>query len=84
MIGILAVLLLSIAGFYLGYKLYKSNKEDNETVSMYAAITMICAVTGGIVLTSYLLLNDFFKNNVGIIDIKLALPHLSPRPLIVP
>ena len=56
MIGILAVLLLAIAGFYLGYKLYKSNKEDDETVSMYAAITMICAITGGIVLISYLLL----------------------------
>ena len=57
MIKILAVLLLAIAGFYLGYKLYKSNKEDDETVSMYAAITMICAITGGIVLISYLLLN---------------------------
>ena len=56
MIKILAVLLLAIAGFYLGYKLYKSNKEEDETVSMYAAITMICAVAGGIVLISYLLL----------------------------
>ena len=56
MIKILAVLLLAIAGFYLGYKLYKSNKEDDQTVSMYAALTMICAVTGGIVLISYLLL----------------------------
>ena len=27
---------------------------------------------------------SFFKKNVGINDIKLALPHLSPRPLIVP
>ena len=56
MIKILAVLLLAIAGFYLGYKLYKSNKEEDETVSMYAALTMICAITGGIVLISYLLL----------------------------
>ena len=56
MIKILAVLLLASAGFYLGYKLYKSNKEDDQTVSMYAALTMICAVTGGIVLISYLLL----------------------------
>ena len=58
MIKILAVLLLAIAGFYLGYKLYKSNKEDDETVSMYAAITMICAITGGIVLITYLLLKS--------------------------
>ena len=56
MIKILAVLLLAIAGFYLGYKLYKSNKEDDQTVSMYATLTMICALVGGIVLISYLLL----------------------------
>jgi len=56
MIKILAVLLLAIAGFYLGYKLYKSNKENDQTVSMYATLTMICALAGGIVLISYLLL----------------------------
>jgi hypothetical protein len=56
MIKILAVLLLAIAGFYLGYKLYKSNKENDQTVSMYATLTMICALVGGIVLISYLLL----------------------------
>ena len=56
MIKILAVLLLAIAGFYLGYKLYKSNKENNQTVSLYGALTMICALAGGIVLISYLLL----------------------------
>ena len=28
--------------------------------------------------------NDFFKESVGIIDIKLAFPHLSPSPFIVP
>lgn len=56
MIKILAVLLLAIAGFYLGYKLYKSNKGNDQTVSMYATLTMICALVGGIVLISYLLL----------------------------
>ena len=56
MIKILAVLLLAVAGFYLGYKLYKANKENDQTVSMYATITMICALAGGIVLISYLLL----------------------------
>ena len=56
MIKILAILLLSLAGFYLGYKLYKSNKENNPTLSLYATLTMICAISGGIVLISYLLL----------------------------
>jgi hypothetical protein len=56
MIKILAVLLLSLAGFYLGYKLYKSNKENNPTLSLYATLTMICAISGGIVLTSFLML----------------------------
>ena len=32
----------------------------------------------------FLIDKDFFKANVGMIDIKLALPHLSPKPLIVP
>ena len=27
---------------------------------------------------------DSFRTNVGITDIKFALPHLSPKPLIVP
>ena len=31
-----------------------------------------------------LLENDFFSTNVGIREIKFALPHLSPNPLIVP
>jgi len=56
MIKILAILLLTVAGFYLGYKLYKSNKENDQTVSMYATLTMICAIVGGIVMVSYLLL----------------------------
>ena len=56
MIKILAVLLLAIAGFYLGYKLYKSNKENDQTVSMYATLTMICTLVNCIVLISYLLL----------------------------
>ena len=58
MIKILAILLLSLAGFYLGYKLYKSNKENNPTLSLYATLTMICAISGGIVLISYLLLKE--------------------------
>ena len=53
---ILAVLLLSLAGFYLGYKLYKANKENNPTLSLYATLTMICAISGGIVLISFLML----------------------------
>ena len=33
---------------------------------------------------SYLSEYSFLSNNVGIIDIKLAFPHLSPNPFIVP
>ena len=58
MVKVLAVLLLSLAGFYLGYKLYKANKEENEGVSMYATITLICALLGGLILVSYLLLRE--------------------------
>lgn len=56
MIKILAVLLLALAGFYLGYKLYKANKENDHSISMYATLTMLCAVSGGVILISYLLL----------------------------
>jgi len=56
MVKILAVLLLALAGFYLGYKLYKSNKENNPILSLYASLTMICALSGGIVLIAFLLL----------------------------
>ena len=37
-----------------------------------------------LILISNLSVKDFFKANVGMIDIKLALPHLSPKPFIVP
>jgi len=58
MVKILAVLLLSLAGFYLGYKLYKANKDRDEGVSLYATITLICALLGGVVLITYLLLGE--------------------------
>ena len=38
----------------------------------------------GLMLISNLEEKSSFKKNVGINDIKLAFPHLSPRPLIVP
>jgi hypothetical protein len=36
--------------------LYKANKENNPALSLYAALTMICALSGGIVLISCLML----------------------------
>ena len=53
----LAVLLLSIAGMYLGYKLRKSSKsEDNHRFSIYGGLTFLIALTGGILAMSLFLL----------------------------
>jgi len=53
----LAVLLLSIAGMYLGYKLRKSSKsEENHRFSIYGGLTFLIALTGGILAMSLFLL----------------------------
>ena len=44
----------------------------------------MCLIFFSSIFNSYLSDNSFLRLNVGIIDIKLALPHLSPRPFIVP
>ena len=54
---LLAILLLSIAGMYLGYKLRKSSKDSNdERFSIYGGLTFLIALTGGILATSLFLL----------------------------
>ena len=54
---LLAILLLSIAGMYLGYKLRKSSKDnDNERFSIYGGLTFLIALTGGILATCLFLL----------------------------
>mgnify|MGYP001323318782 CR=1 FL=1 len=54
---LLAILLLSIAGMYLGYKLRKSSKDsNNERFSIYGGFTFLIALTGGILATSLFLL----------------------------
>ena len=54
---LLAVLLLSIAGMYLGYKLRKSSKDtNNERFEIYVGLTFLIALTGGILATALFLL----------------------------
>ena len=54
---LLAILLLSIAGMYLGYKLRKSSKEaNNERFAIYGGLTFLIALTGAILGTSLVLL----------------------------
>tara|TARA_A200000113_G_scaffold161085_1_gene145790 strand:- start:294 stop:932 length:639 start_codon:yes stop_codon:yes gene_type:complete len=54
---LLAILLLSIAGMYLGYKLRKSSKDlGSERFSIYGGLTFLIALTGGILATSLFLL----------------------------
>jgi hypothetical protein len=54
---LLAILLLSIAGMYLGYKLRKSSKDSqNERFAIYGGLTFLIALTGGILATSLFLL----------------------------
>lgn len=54
---LLATLLLSIAGMYLGYKLRKSSKDfNNERFTIYGGLTFLIALTGGILATSLFLL----------------------------
>ena len=54
---LLAILLLSIAGMYLGYKLRKSSKDsNNERFSIYGGLTFLIALTGGILAISLFLL----------------------------
>ena len=54
---LLAVILLSIAGMYLGYKLRKSSKDnDNQRFSIYGGLTFLSALVGGLSILSFLLL----------------------------
>ena len=54
---LLAILLLSIAGMYLGYKLRKSSKDaNNERFVIYGGLTFLIALTGGILATALFLL----------------------------
>ena len=54
---LLAILLLSIAGMYLGYKLRKSSKADNnERFTIYGGLTFLIALTGGVLAISLFLL----------------------------
>ena len=54
---LLAILLLSIAGMYLGYKLRKSSKDlGSERFSIYGGLTFLIALTSGILATSLFLL----------------------------
>ena len=54
---LLAVILLSIAGMYLGYKLRKSSKDnDNQRFSIYGGLTFLSALIGGLSILSFLLL----------------------------
>ena len=54
---LLAILLLSIAGMYLGYKLRKSSKDgNNERFAIYGGLTFLIALTGGILATALFLL----------------------------
>ena len=54
---LLAVILLSVAGMYLGYKLRKSSKDnDNQRFSFYGGLTFLSALVGGLSILSFLLL----------------------------
>ncbi len=54
---LLAILLLSIAGMYLGYKLRKSSKDSNkDRFAIYGGLTFLIALTGGILAISLFLL----------------------------
>ena len=54
---LLAVIILSIAGMYLGYKLRKSSKDnDNQRFSIYGGLTFLSALVGGLSILSFLLL----------------------------
>ena len=60
----------------LGFLFKISSKSLEHSVNFLIFSGLIC--------NSNFDAKSFFKKNVGINDIKLALPHLSPKPLMVP
>lgn len=66
---LLAVLLLSIAGMYLGYKLRKTSKDNqNERFAIYGGLTFLIALVGGVLATALFLL----KGDVWSIENKMT------------